>query len=358
MSTFTMSQQQSQVQVQATAPLGPSANDRAVARWLFFVSFLLLVMVVLGGVTRLTDSGLSITEWKPVTGALPPLSDAAWAAEFEKYKQIPQYELVNKGMSLAEFKQIFWYEWAHRLLGRLIGIAFLVPYLWFLLRGKLDRPMAWRLAGILLLGGMQGAMGWFMVASGLTERVSVSQYRLAAHLSLAFIIHAAVFWTALDLIRGRRASVPSPGLSRFAGIACGLLFVQIVLGAFVAGLDAGMAYNTWPLMDGDWVPNGLFSHVPAWIDPFENNITAQFFHRHFAVVVALAIVGHAVLVRRSVPVAAGAAGLAAFMVVLQFILGVWTLLAVVPVELGALHQAGAFILFTLSLNLWHRLRRV
>ncbi|PWR23728.1 COX15/CtaA family protein [Zavarzinia compransoris] len=353
MSAMSMSQQQSQ----AGAPAAPAPADRAVARWLFVVSFLLLVMVVLGGVTRLTDSGLSITEWKPVTGALPPLSDEAWAAEFEKYKQIPQYELVNKGMSLDAFKQIFWYEWAHRLLGRLIGFAFLVPYLWFLLRGKLDRPMAWRLAGILVLGGLQGAMGWFMVASGLSERISVSQYRLAAHLSLAFVIHAAVFWTALDLTRGRVLRVPSPGLSRLAGLAVLLLFVQIVLGAFVAGLDAGMAYNTWPLMDGDWVPNGLFTHVPAWIDPFENNITAQFLHRHFAIVVAAVILGHAVLVRQRAPQAAGAAGLAAFMVVLQFILGVWTLLAVVPVDLGALHQAGAFVLFTLGLNLWHRLRR-
>ncbi|WP_199698993.1 COX15/CtaA family protein [Oleomonas cavernae] len=332
-------------------------TNRPVAIWLFTISVLLLAMVVLGGVTRLTDSGLSITTWKPVSGALPPMSDADWAVEFQNYQQIPQYELVNKGMALDEFKWIFWYEWAHRLLGRLIGLVFALPYLWFLFRGRLDRPMAWRLGGILLLGGSQGALGWFMVASGLTERVSVSQYRLAAHLGLAFIIQAAVFWTALDLWRGRVVQVASRGLSTAAFVVLGLVFLQILLGAFVAGLDAGLAYNTWPLMDGDLVPAGLFSHVPAWIDPFENSITAQFLHRHFAVVVALAVLALALLVRGRVPRAGDAAGLLAFAVMLQFILGVWTLLAVVPVHLGALHQALAFILFTLGLNLAHRLRR-
>lgn len=339
------------------APTPPSAVNRPVARWLFFVSFLLLCMVVLGGVTRLTDSGLSITEWKPVTGAIPPLSQDAWEAEFAKYRQIPQYEQLNKGMSLDEFKQIYWYEWAHRLLGRLIGFAFLVPYLWFLLRGRLGRPMAWRLAGILVLGGSQGLLGWFMVASGLTERVSVSQYRLAAHLSLAFVIHAAVFWTALDLWRGRVVRVASFGLSRAAAIVILLLFLQIVLGAFVAGLDAGLAYNTWPLMDGDLVPTGMFTHQPAWLDPFENVITIQFLHRHAAEIVAIAIMALALAVRRRVPAASNAAGLLAAALVLQFLLGVWTLLAVVPVSLGALHQAGAFVLFTLGINLLHRLRR-
>lgn len=347
---------QSQSQSQQGGPLARPTN-RPVAIWLFVVSFLLLAMVVLGGVTRLTDSGLSITTWKPVSGALPPMSDAEWAAEFENYRQIPQYELVNKGMSLDEFKSIFWWEWSHRLLGRLIGFAFAVPFFWFLLRGRLDRPMAWRLGGILLLGGSQGALGWFMVASGLTERISVSQYRLTAHLGLAFIIQAAVYWTALDLWRSRQVQVASPGLSRAAFIVLGLTFVQILLGAFVAGLDAGFAYNTWPLMDGDLVPAGLFTHVPAWIDPFENAITAQFLHRHFAIVVAVAAVALAFVVRRRVPAASDAAGLVAFAVIFQFILGVWTLLAVVPVSLGAIHQAGAFILFTLCINLAHRLRR-
>ena len=342
---------------QAQGHVGGTESQRAVARWLFFVSFLLLAMVVLGGVTRLTDSGLSITEWKPVTGALPPLSAEAWEQEFANYRQIPQYEQLNKGMTLDEFKRIFWFEWAHRLLGRLIGFVFLVPYLWFLLRGKLDRPMAWRLGGILLLGGAQGALGWFMVASGLSERISVSQYRLAAHLSLAFIIHASVFWTALDLWRGRVARIVAPGLAAVAGVSILLVFVQIVLGAFVAGLDAGLAYNTWPLMDGDWVPAGLFTTVPAWIDPFENNITAQFLHRHFAILVAVVMIALALRVRMRVPVAAGAAVAVAVAVVAQVLLGIWTLIAVVPVWLGAVHQAGAFVLFTLALNLMHRLRR-
>jgi len=332
-------------------------TNRPVAIWLFAISVLLLAMVVLGGVTRLTDSGLSITTWKPIAGTIPPLSDQDWAVEFQNYQQIPQYELVNNGMTLDAFKRIFWYEWAHRLLGRLIGLVFALPFFWFLLRGRLDRPMAWRLGGILLLGGSQGALGWFMVASGLTERVSVSQYRLAAHLGLAFIIQAAVFWTALDLWRGRVVRVVSRRLSAAAFVVLGLVFLQILLGAFVAGLDAGLAYNTWPLMDGDLVPAGLFSHVPAWLDPFENAITAQFLHRHFAAVVALAVLALALLVRGRVPRAGDAAGLLAFAVVLQFIVGVWTLLAVVPVHLGALHQALAFILFTLGLNLAHRLRR-
>lgn len=345
------------MQSQSRTSAVTSSNERAVARWLFVVSFLLLAMVVLGGVTRLTDSGLSITEWKPVSGALPPMSAEAWEAEFANYRKIPQYEQLNYGMSLEEFKRIFWFEWSHRLLGRLIGFAFFVPYLWFLLRGRLDRPMAWRLGGILVLGGMQGALGWFMVASGLSERVSVSQYRLAAHLSLAFIIQAAVFWTALDLWRGRVVRVMSPGLSRMAVLGLVLLFVQIVLGAFVAGLDAGLAYNTWPLMDGDWIPNGLFTHIPAWLDPFENNITAQFLHRHFVILVAAVMVVHAFAVRGRAPAASDAALLVAFGVVLQVLLGIWTLLAVVPVWLGALHQAGAFILFTLAINLLHRLRR-
>ncbi|MFA5122412.1 COX15/CtaA family protein [Zavarzinia sp.] len=330
---------------------------RAVATWLFVVSALLLAMVVLGGVTRLTGSGLSITEWKPVTGAVPPLSEAAWMEEFGKYQQIPQYTQLNHGMTLAEFKEIFWFEWAHRLLGRLIGFAFFVPFAWFLLRGRLDRPMAWRLGGILVLGGLQGGLGWFMVASGLSERVSVSQYRLAAHLSVAFLIHAAVFWTALDMLRGRVAQALSPGLAKLATAAVVLIFLQIVLGAFVAGLDAGLAYNTWPLMDGDLVPAGMFTTVPAWIDPFENTITAQFLHRHMAEIAALAVLALAWIASRRVPAARPAAALVAAMVVIQFLLGVWTLLAVVPVSLGALHQAGAFVLFTLGLNLAHRLRR-
>lgn len=349
---------QHQSQSALAASLPPAVN-RPVARWLFFVSFLLLCMVVLGGVTRLTDSGLSITEWKPVTGAIPPLSEEAWQSEFGKYQQIPQYQQLNRGMSLDEFKQIYWFEWAHRLLGRLIGFAFFVPYLWFLLRGRLDRPMAWRLAGILVLGGSQGLLGWFMVASGLTERVSVSQYRLAAHLSLAFIIHAAVFWTALDLWRGRVRRVASLGLSRATTVAILLIFLQIVIGAFVAGLDAGLAYNTWPFMDGDIAPAGMFTHTPAWIDPFENTITIQFLHRRGAELVALVILGLylAVRARAADPRAKAAAHGLLAMLVVQFLLGIWTLVEVVPVSLGALHQAGAFVLFTLGLNLAHRLRR-
>lgn len=328
-----------------------TSDQRPVAWWLFAVSLLLLAMVVLGGVTRLTNSGLSITEWKPLTGALPPLSEAAWTAEFDKYQGIPEYQLINKGMGLDGFKRIYWYEWSHRLLGRAIGLAFALPFLWFLLRGRLERPMAWRLAGILVLGGSQGALGWFMVMSGLSDRVDVSQYRLAAHLALAFTIQAATFWTALDLWRpglaGQRVAWPAVAVAA-------LVFVQVILGAFVAGTDAGFAYNSWPLMDGDWVPAGLLTHRPVWLDPFENTITIQFLHRHFALVVGAAAFGLWQAARRQAP---AAADLVLVAVAVQILMGIATLVLVVPIWLGALHQAMAFLLFTASLNLAHRLRR-
>lgn len=336
---------------------GTVIDNRPVALWLFAVSVLLLAMVVLGGVTRLTNSGLSITEWKPVTGVLPPLSEAAWAAEFESYRGIPEYQLINKGMGLEGFKRIYWYEWSHRLLGRAIGLAFALPFLWFLLRGRLERPMAWRLAAILALGGSQGALGWFMVMSGLSDRVDVSQYRLAAHLGLAFVIQAATFWTALDLWRPAARSARPGRIAGPAVAAVALVFVQVILGAFVAGTDAGFAYNTWPLMDGDWIPAGLLTYQPAWLDLFENTITIQFVHRHFALVVGLAVAVLWLAARRRAPASAGAADLLMGAMAGQILLGIATLVLVVPVWLGALHQAGAFILFTASLNLAHRLRR-
>src|SRR6266700_1863547 len=240
----------------ATTPTRHAGTaTRAIGLWLWCVAGLVFAMVLVGGATRLTESGLSIVEWKPVTGAIPPLGEADWQAEFAKYKTIPQYERLNRGMSLDEFKTIYWWEWGHRLLGRLIGAAFLLPFLWFLWRRSIDRRLALALAGIFTLGAVQGAVGWWMVASGLTERVSVSQYRLAFHLTLACIIYAAIVWTAQGLVP--RATIVVPTRVRVgASAVLALVILQIYLGALVSGLRAGLIYNTWPLIDGSLVPEG------------------------------------------------------------------------------------------------------
>lgn len=325
------------------------ASRRSIALWLFVVAGMIAAMVVLGGLTRLTGSGLSITEWKPIHGALPPLSDAEWQEEFDAYKAIPQYQKINRGMTVDEFKSIFWWEWAHRNLGRLIGLAFLIPFVAFLTIGRVERALLPRLTGLFILGGLQGALGWFMVMSGLKDRVDVSQYRLVAHLGLALVIYAAILWTALPLWRGEwpAASAQHP-LYRGSLAVLGLIFVQILLGGFVAGLDAGLTYNTWPLMDGKLIPDGLF---PTWLAPFEDVTTVQFNHRIMAYVVTAAVVAHWVLARRAkvTGVAATTSHLLLVTVFAQVLLGIWTLLEVVPVALGALHQAGAVALLTVAL---------
>jgi cytochrome c oxidase assembly protein subunit 15 len=328
------------------------ASRRAIAWWLFAVAGLIALMVVVGGLTRLTDSGLSITEWKPIHGALPPLSDAEWQEEFDAYKTIPQYEQINRGMSLEEFKSIFWWEWSHRNLGRLIGFAFLIPFLVFLARGQIERALIPRLIALFVLGGMQGALGWFMVASGLTERTSVSQYRLAAHLGLALVIYGAIVWTALPLRRGQWPLVKREHLLfRWSLVVLALIFVQILLGAFVAGLDAGLTYNTWPLMDGKLIPDGLFNHTPAWLAPFEDVTTVQFNHRMMGYTVAVAVVALWVAVYRArlIGFAAATAHVLVATMAVQVLLGIWTLLEVVPISLAALHQAGAVALLTAAL---------
>jgi heme a synthase len=328
------------------------ASRRALAWWLFAVAGLIAVMVVVGGLTRLTDSGLSITAWKPIHGALPPLSDTEWQEEFEAYKTIPQYQQINKGMSLDEFKSIFWWEWSHRNLGRLIGFAFLIPFLVFLARGQVERALIPRLIALFILGGLQGALGWFMVASGLTERTSVSQYRLAAHLGLALVIYGTIVWTALPLWRGQWPAIKRDHpLFRWSLVVLALIFVQILLGAFVAGLDAGLTYNTWPLMDGKLIPDGLFNHTPAWLAPFEDVTTVQFNHRVMGYIVAVAVVALWVTVRRERPsgFAATTSHVLLATMALQVLLGIWTLLEVVPISLAALHQAGAVALLTAAL---------
>jgi cytochrome c oxidase assembly protein subunit 15 len=310
-------------------------------------------MVLVGGETRLTESGLAIVEWKPVTGVIPPLGEADWQAEFAKYKTIPQYEQLNRGMSLDEFKTIYWWEWGHRLLGRVIGAVFLLPFLWFLWRRSLDRRVALALGGIFALGAVQGAVGWWMVASGLTGRVSVSQYRLAFHLTLACMIYAALVWAADRTLRANAAQAGRAVPRRLrwsAGALLVLAIVQIYLGALVAGLRAGLIFNTWPLIDGSFVPatTDLFFAHPLWRNFFENTLTVQFDHRMVAYgLCALALI-HAVDARLSghdKPLATGAGFVAAAMVA-QASIGIATLIWAVPIELALLHQAVALLVLT------------
>ena len=334
-----------------------TGSYRAVQVWLLVVTAMVFAMIVVGGATRLTGSGLSITEWQPIVGTLPPLSDADWAAAFEKYRQIPQYHAVNKGMSLAAFKGIFWWEWSHRLLGRFIGVAFLVPFLVFLVRGRFSGALAPKLAILFVLGGLQGALGWYMVASGLSGRVDVSQYRLAAHLLAASVLLAALLWTALDVgAAGRRhinLRTLAPASPTIAAMVVALVLVQIGAGALVAGLKAGLAYNTWPLMDGHVVPGGLGAMQPLWRNLFENAATAQFDHRMLAYVVAAVIVWHGFRVIRTADVAAmrRSASVLIGAVALQIALGIWTLLAVVPLHLALAHQAMAMLVLLAAV--WH-----
>jgi cytochrome c oxidase assembly protein subunit 15 len=333
----------------ATAVVGTTA----VRIWLLTVAALVFLLVSVGGATRLTGSGLSITEWKPIMGIVPPLSEADWHDAFEKYRQIPQYEQVNKGMSLAAFQRIFWWEWTHRFLGRLVGFAFLVPCLALLIAGRIPRQLLPRLVGIFALGGVQGFVGWYMVSSGLADRISVSQYRLAVHLGLAILILGALLWVALSLDERREErGAAAPGNAWAAAIAV-LLFMQILLGALVAGMKAGMGYNTWPLMDGQLIPDGLGVMRPWYLNLFENAMTVQFNHRMVAYVVVLAVAWQAWSTLRVSGDARirGTAILLAAGTLLQVLLGIWTLLAQVPLSLGLAHQAGAAALFAIAI--WH-----
>jgi cytochrome c oxidase assembly protein subunit 15 len=322
----------------------PKTPMRPVALWLFSVCALIALMVVVGGATRLTDSGLSITEWDLVMGTLPPLSRADWQEAFALYQQIPEYQQVNAGMALSEFKTIYWWEWGHRNLGRFIGLAFLLPLIVFWLRGKVRGALRYRLVGLFLLICLQGAIGWFMVSSGLSERVDVSQYRLALHLSTALVLFGLMLWQALALAVPRGFAGNDRALGRGATALLGLASVQIVLGAFVAGLRAGSSYNTWPLMDGRIVPAGYFSADPAFLDLFERIEAVQFNHRVMAYVVAAAAVVFAVAALRKGHKAIGLA--VAGSVGLQVALGIWALLAAVPLWLGLAHQAGALVILT------------
>ena len=323
-----------------SSSLAPRRNP--VGLWLLCVAALVAAMVLLGGATRMTDSGLSIVEWKPVTGALPPLSAADWQAEFDKYRQFPEYRKINRGMSLGEFKRIYWFEWAHRQLGRLIGAAFLLPFLWFLARGRIDRAQGFRLAGVFALGALQGAVGWWMVTSGLVDRPDVSHLRLATHLGLAFLLFGALLWEAWRLLAPQARAAGPRALAALLVVA---VFAQILLGALVAGLDAGLAYNTFPTMNGAWLPDDLARPGPWW----DNPTAVQFAHRLGAfAVAALCLFAWARAPALFGPVAA--------VVAAQFALGVLTLLHQVPLSLGLLHQAGALALLAAALWAAHRMR--
>lgn len=337
-----LSSQATQIQL-ASRPL--------VRLWLISIALLVFAIVIVGGATRLTDSGLSITEWLPILGAIPPLNEADWMVAFEKYRQIPEYQLVHKGMSLDAFKFIYWWEWGHRFLGRFIGLAFFVPFVWLLATRRIERRMVPHLSLLFILGGLQGAVGWYMVSSGLVDRVDVSQYRLAAHLALAVAIFGYLVWAALSVVP-RNISLSGQGAVG-ALLVCVLIYLQIILGAFVAGLDAGQGYNTWPKMDGAFVPSGLLAMEPAWRNLFESALTVQFMHRMFAYLVIIAAVWHVTRTFRSAPEGAAqlSAGLLALVLLVQAGLGIWTLLARVPISLGLLHQGGAIVL--LGVGLWH-----
>jgi cytochrome c oxidase assembly protein subunit 15 len=335
-------------------------SDGAIAGWLLVCCALVFAMVVLGGVTRLTGSGLSMVNWKPVSGVLPPLGRAAWEREFEHYRQTPEYNYVNKGMSLAEFKGIFWFEYAHRLLGRFIGIVFLLPFLYFLMRRRIEASLVPKLAVMFVLGGLQGLLGWYMVKSGLVDDPHVSQYRLAAHLGFAVIIYAFMLWTALGILRHGESTTSRGrgGLTAFTVTLTVAVFVTMMSGAFVAGLKAGFTYNTFPLMAGQWVPDGMWSMTPAYMNFLENPTTVQFTHRVIAIATFLALVAlwlsaRHIAITRPQRLWLHAMGVAA---VIQVALGISTLVLRVPVSLAALHQAGAMVLLTVLLCLTYELR--
>jgi len=326
-----------------------AGDAQAVALWLFAVAGLVALMVVIGGLTRLTESGLSMVEWKPITGWLPPLSEAAWIAEFEKYKQFPEYQKINIGMTLEGFKSIFWLEYIHRLLGRLIGLAFALPMIAFWIAGRIPSGMKPHLVAMFLLGGSQGALGWFMVASGLVDHPDVSHYRLTAHLGLAFFIFAYLLWGALSLARhGRMVSVRGGGLPAALTV---LVFIQVLSGGLVAGMNAGLAHNTWPLMEGAFIPDGLLIASPWWINFFENAMTVQFQHRMLAYAVFVLAVVTAFSLKGKAPIGLRHGLLTAVLV--QLGLGIATLLAHVPISLGTLHQAGAVVVLGIAVTLWH-----
>lgn len=332
-------------------------DRRRVAVWLLLCAAMVFAIVVVGGITRLTHSGLSIVEWQPLLGALPPLQHADWEALFAKYRETPEYRLVNFDMDLAGFQRIFWWEWIHRLLGRLIGVVFLLPFVWFLMRARLERALAWKLAGVFLLGALQGALGWYMVASGLVEDPRVSHFRLTAHLGVALAIFAAELWIALGLLAPSRRVDTPPALGRLAFVIAAVVFVIALSGGFVAGLRAGYAYNTFPLMNGHWIPPEILLLEPWWKNFFYNMATVQFVHRSIAwlLMVLVPLLWWRALAGPLAPSQRRACHALLATLALQVTLGIATLLTAVPVSLGAAHQGGAVLLLAAALWAAHEL---
>ena len=335
-----------------------ASHNKSIALWLLIVAAMIFIMVVLGGTTRLTRSGLSIVEWRLFEGTLPPLTEAHWQELFDLYQQTPEYQKINTGMDLAGFEKIFWLEYLHRLWGRLIFFAALVPLLWFLWRGRIEKRLIPRMVAVPLLVALNGVLGWFMVASGLVDLPRVSPYRLTAHLGLAVAIYAYILWLALNLLRERPPGNAPPGLWRFGHAIVALVFLMILTGGFVAGTKAGFAFNTFPLMNGRFFPEGMYAMQPFWANLFENIATVQFNHRLLAYLLCMVIplfwwqamrAGLAPPARRAVQLLLG-------WLVVQAGLGIATLVYVVPVALGAAHQAGALVLFSLALYALHTLR--
>jgi len=340
-----------------------SPQDRLISQWLLVCLLLIFAMVVLGGVTRLTGSGLSMVNWHPVHGVLPPLTAEQWTEEFGNYQQSPEYQKINRDMDVGEFKSIFWFEYTHRLLGRLIGLVFLLPFLYFWWRNKIKPGLTPKLTIMFLLGGLQGLLGWYMVKSGLVSNPHVSQYRLTAHLLSAILIYGFILWTILDLRQNlhyramHRSAVAAWRKMSLALII--LLLITIVSGGFVAGLKAGLIFNTFPLMGGVWIPEGLTALSPWYLNLFENMVTVQFGHRLLAVTTGLLLLGWYIQGRNRFEdsVIKSSFKLVAMMVIIQVVLGISTLLMQVPVSLAAMHQAGALLLFSVMLINVHALSR-
>ncbi|MEE2525006.1 COX15/CtaA family protein [Hyphobacterium sp. HN65] len=339
-------------------PLARPQTSQAIFIWLLVIAAMVSAMILVGGATRLTDSGLSITEWRPVTGAIPPLSEAGWDRELELYRSTHEYQVQNRGMSMSEFQFIYWWEWGHRFLGRMIGLVFAVPFAIFWLRGMIPERLKLPLIALFVLGGLQGAIGWWMVSSGLVDRLDVSQYRLATHLGMAFVILGLSVWLALEA----RYGVSSRMVDRkapFGVVFWALVFIQIILGAFVAGLDAGRIYTSWPLMEGRLIPDGYLGGMGWFQAIFESRPAVQLHHRWLGYIVAISAGvlafrlwrdGHPDLQRAAVWIAA--------ITIIQIVLGITTLVHAAPLSLSLMHQAGAIALFTTAgVTAW-KLRRV
>jgi cytochrome c oxidase assembly protein subunit 15 len=329
-------------------------RDRALVRgWLYVVLLVMFALFIVGGATRLSNAGLSITEWNPIHGVIPPLNDAQWQEDFQKYKQIPEYRELNQGMTLSEFKGIFWWEWTHRLLARSVGFLFAIPLIFFWATGRLEPRVKPRLVGILALGALQGAIGWWMVASGLSVRTDVSQYRLATHLTMACIIFTATIVVARGLAP-HSVGPAERGIQRFAGWMVVAVLAQIYLGALVAGLNAGFSYNTWPLMDGAVIPGDLLVIEPVWRNFFESPKTVQFVHRMFAYAVLVVALWHAFATMRAAPGTTHArrAWLLVVLILCQAAIGVGTLLAQAHMHWALLHQGFALIVLIFATAHW------